>query len=873
MDTDRALEGKEPKAVSLPEQKSENGASLPAEEPEISEVESILMSLDASFSEVAEINDAVRREYALMKEAKRLDIPAESYRRMFETYYLEKNSVPLPNKYPWLNPFRFLDQRLGDFVKWCENVSLYSLATVIGQFTLLAAMGAYFLEAPQRQQQALTEARQEIRNPKEVEYSQSRIEGIEMLNKFCESLLGEQAPNANFEGIKLNNCYHFQFGLATFAQWPPQFYRYEGVDLSQMNLAGANFKGANLEGANLEGANLEGANLERVNLKGANLKNANLKGAILRYANLEGADLEKANLDETRMARCYLRDTNLKEASLIGAWLLWADLQGADLSLANLQDSNLSRANFQKANLYKANLKGASLRYADLRKGTITIAAELDRANLKRAKFSSVDQVKRAYDWEKAIKDEDWEEKIAKPSEDKYKVGYLIPNEASSYKLYQQGIENAVKENKRIEFFPIATGDKIEEEAQGIKQLRALDVDVILLRPLDAEKSVPAIVEAYASGAVVVTVGDCLPEVAQKVVFACYESDSFQMGSDVGKYMSAWAKTNLPGQPLNVGFVDGADSSRVYPYYQGFLAGISDSNVTWNQVASTNAQTPQEVDKVKQMLESHQNINVLWGGSEVTTTLAIQAVKELGLEKKVQVFGTVPLTRQLANMLLDPTQPLQSIIDESPTDAGYRTTKHAIDVIEGKTSREYQRLVYPHRLFTQRDSVQVKQLLDATLDVAKNDLKAPAPLKREAEIPSEIPSSLSSAIAVPVPAITDKKVIEKLQDQFQQILAKNWQSSSTQDGQVSTPIKDDLVYRVLVNKEGKVASYEPTNKAATDFAQRTPLPKLSVSASKENDTEIIDPTKVITSPVAEFKVKLTANGKVEVLWGESFLND
>ncbi|OCR01722.1 hypothetical protein BCD67_13965 [Oscillatoriales cyanobacterium USR001] len=873
MDADRVLPEKEQETINLPPDNPDNSINLPEDKPEISELESVLISLDASFSKVSEIPDAVKREYALMQEAKRLDIPAESYRRMFENYYLEKNSVPKPPKYPWLNPLRFLDQRLGDFVKWCENVSLYSLATVIGQFTLLAAMGAYFWEAPQRQQQALTEARQEIRNQKEVEYSQSRIEAIELLNQSCESLLGEQAPNANLEKIELNNCYHFQLGLATFAQWPPQFYRYEGVDLSQMNLAGASFKGANLEGANLEGANLEGANLERVNLKGANLKNANLKGANVRFANLEGANLEGANLDGSRMARCYLRDTNLKKASLIGAQLLWADLQGADLSLANLQDANLNRTNFQKANLYKANLKGASLRYADLRKGTIIIGAELDRANLKRAKFWSVDQVKRGYDWEKAIKDKDWEEKIAKPSDDKYKVGYLIPNDSSTYKLYQQGIENAVKENNRIEFLPIATGDKVEDEAQGIKQLRTQDVDVILLRPVDSEKSVAAIIDAYAAGAVIITIGSCLPEDSQRVVFACYETDSFQMGYDVGRYMSAWARTNLPGQPLNIGFVDGVDSSRVYPYYQGFLSGIPDPNLTWNQVASTNAQTPKELDKVKQMLQKNPSINALWGGTEVTTNLAIQAVKELGLEKKVQVFGNVPVTRKLVNMLLDPNEPLQSIIDESPTDAGYRTIKHGIDVIEGKTSREYQHLIYPHRLLTQRDSAQIKQLLDATLDIAKNDLKAPETLKKVALIPPELPSSLSAAIAVPVPAITDKKVIEKLQEQFQKILAQNWQTDSIQDGKTSISIKDDLVYRVLVNRQGKVSSYEPLNESSLDSAQKTPLLKLSVSASKDKETEIIDPTKVVKEPVAEFKVKLTANGKVEVLWGESFVEE
>lgn len=231
------------------EPKESNIESTEEEKAEISELEAVLQNLDASFSRVAAIPDPVKREYRLLKEAKRLDMPAESYRRLFENYFLDRASKK--QEYSWLKPVKFLDQRLGDFVKWCENVSLYSLATVIGQFTLLAAMGAYFMEAPQRRQEAIDTARQEIRNQKEVVYSESRMDAMQLLNKNCESILGEQAPKANLEGIELNKCYKFQLGAATFAQWPPQFYRYEGFNLSQINLAGADLKGANLEGANL----------------------------------------------------------------------------------------------------------------------------------------------------------------------------------------------------------------------------------------------------------------------------------------------------------------------------------------------------------------------------------------------------------------------------------------------------------------------------------------------------------------------------------------------------------------------------------------------------------------------------------------------
>ncbi|HEY9848141.1 MAG TPA: pentapeptide repeat-containing protein [Leptolyngbyaceae cyanobacterium] len=849
-----------------------------AEKPELSELESFLQQLDNSFSSVAAIEDSVKREYRLLQEARRLDMPAESYRRMFENYYLER--LPKKEEYSWLKPVKFLDQRLGDFVKWCENVSLYSLATVIGQFTLLAAMGAYFWEAPQRRQESIDTARQEIRNQKEVVYSESRIEAMELLNKNCEGMLGEQASKANLEGLQLNQCYKFQLGLATFSQWPPQFFRNEGMNLSQMNLAGANLKGANLQGANLEGANLEGANLERANLKGANLKKANLKGAILRAAYLEKADLEEANLDSTRMSRTFLRDANLAKASIINSRLLWADLQGANLNQVNFQNSNLSRANLKGADLYKANFKGASLRYTDLQDGTITIGAEFERANLKRAKFWSADQLKRGYNLDKAAKDKDWEAKIAKQGTDTYRVGFILPNDNLTYKLYQQGLERLEKQNKQVEILPIKTGETVEEETQGIRQLLTQDVDVILMRPLDPEKSVPAILEAFVAGVVVVNIGDCLPTEAQKVVFACYESDSVRMGYDLGRYMGVWAKPKNKKQikPLNIGLVDGADSSRLYPYLQGLKLGLKDSGATWKQAATTDAKIPEEVDKVKEMLKKNPDINVLWGASEMTTEIALKAVKDLGLEKKVSVFGVVPLTRRLANMLIDPNQSLQSIVDEAPSYAAQELAKQAIGVIEGKVSREYKYVVFQHRLLGQYDQKRVNELIGDAFDLEKTALKKPMPLKSRADIlPSELPSSLDSSKAMPLPAITDEKKIQQLQDDLQELIVQNWQISSNKETEeASVNFDRDLVYRVLINTKGELVSYEPLDKLAIDLLTTTPLPKLLVKPDNKgsDDQPILIPNHVVTdTPVTEYKVVFMPSGKVEVKWGESFLPD
>ena len=156
----------------------------PEEQAEILELEGVSQNLEHSFKQVAAIEDPVKREYKILQEAKRLDIPLETYLRMWESHCIEK--TPNRNEYFWLNPLKFLDQRLGDFVHWCENVSLYSLATVIGQFTLLAAMGAYFIEAPQREKQVLDDFFEKVfkNSLKHMKTLNNTIKDVDIQDKF-----------------------------------------------------------------------------------------------------------------------------------------------------------------------------------------------------------------------------------------------------------------------------------------------------------------------------------------------------------------------------------------------------------------------------------------------------------------------------------------------------------------------------------------------------------------------------------------------------------------------------------------------------------------------------------------------------------------
>jgi uncharacterized protein YjbI with pentapeptide repeats len=163
----------------------------------------------------------------------------------------------------------------------------------------------------------------------------------------------------------------------------------DGVSLGGLDLSGAHLQGVNLQGATLINVDLRGADLVRANLRGANLSRTDLRGAILIDADLRSADLSIAALRGAILGLADLRQ---------------ADLVDADLTSANLIDADLNHANLRGATLYDANLCNADLR-----------SASLYGADLRQAKNFTLEQVKSARNWEKAIYDEEFSKTLGIP--------------------------------------------------------------------------------------------------------------------------------------------------------------------------------------------------------------------------------------------------------------------------------------------------------------------------------------------------------------------------------------------------------------------------------------------------------------------------
>jgi hypothetical protein len=155
----------------------------------------------------------------------------------------------------------------------------------------------------------------------------------------------------------------------------------------------------NRDHVSLVGLAADHAYLASINLPKASLGDASLQGANLFGANLQGADLGNADLQEADLGRANLQGANLGNANLQEAFLFGANLQGANLGNANLQGTDLGNANLQGTNLGNANLQGTNLGGADLRG----------------AQLLTLDQIKAAQNWARAIYDDHFGAQLGLP--------------------------------------------------------------------------------------------------------------------------------------------------------------------------------------------------------------------------------------------------------------------------------------------------------------------------------------------------------------------------------------------------------------------------------------------------------------------------
>ena len=329
-------------------------------EEEIPEVK----ELREKFLIIAKISDPLTREYQfalLEKEAEKIGLSAETYRRLFETYLRDNQFIPqYPQKFwvlkewsNWFSKFTYPKKLL--FKKgW---ILILEKGVLI---SLIFAVFKYYWEAPQREKQANYQTLQVwfmVSSAIEKKATGGIIIGLEHLNKN-----GEMLRNLNLDN----------------------------VDASGINLENGKLSNVNFQNSQLGCQKKICSNFKKANLYQSNFYDAYLSKIDFRETNLIDANLQKAYLEQAKFQNAYLYEANLEEAELKGA-----KFQGADLEKTNLKDAIMCGDVFDQA----------------------TSSKKYICANFIGAKNLTAEQVKSAKNWEKACYDRELRIKLNLPPE------------------------------------------------------------------------------------------------------------------------------------------------------------------------------------------------------------------------------------------------------------------------------------------------------------------------------------------------------------------------------------------------------------------------------------------------------------------------
>ena len=397
-------------------------------------------------------------------------------------------------------------------------------------------------------------------------------------------------------------------------------------------------------------------------------------------------------------------DARFVDANLTDVELIWSNLTYGLFSHAQLTGANLSRANLTNADFYRANLEKARLRHANLGKHTNLREAIVTGGDFRSAQLSSIDQVERAIGWEAAIKDSDWQMAIHRPPATP-KIGLVMSTDSSLFHSYQQGIQG-------VEGAEIVTSlVRRSQETEAINSLIESGVEAILLRPNDPVESVPPLKALYEQGIAVVMIGECVNRAdAERYVFGCYESDSFDMGYESTTLMVKVLQKKRPNTVMRIAVIDGTSVGRLYPYFQGFRQALRDAGKPWQEVASSSAHTLSDKADIIELLREHPDIHAIWSASNGATEVSVTVVQQLNLADQIQVFGILDLTPAKAQMLVDPMNPLNSIVDQSPQKAGELAAQRSLEVLKGE-NLTYQYVSIPHKIWKEDDQEELEAFM------------------------------------------------------------------------------------------------------------------------------------------------------------------
>jgi ABC-type sugar transport system substrate-binding protein len=260
-------------------------------------------------------------------------------------------------------------------------------------------------------------------------------------------------------------------------------------------------------------------------------------------------------------------------------------------------------------------------------------------------------------------------------------IAGIVFQQDQFFRAIQLGMEAGAKANGAT-LLEANSDMKAEKEASLIETYLARGVDGIVISPISAKASEPALKRAAAKGVKIVTYNSGLED--NGIASAFLTSQQEDLGKGSGINAAAFIKQKLGGK-ANVAILEfKSQFPEISAQRVGGFVNQIKSAADIKIVADQDAWLAEKAVAVaSDIITANPDINIIYAANEGGTVGAVQAVRRSGKQGKIFVFG-VDGSEQLANFLLDPDDVLQATTAQQPFEMGKSAVQSAVDVINGK---------------------------------------------------------------------------------------------------------------------------------------------------------------------------------------------
>jgi sugar transport system substrate-binding protein len=258
------------------------------------------------------------------------------------------------------------------------------------------------------------------------------------------------------------------------------------------------------------------------------------------------------------------------------------------------------------------------------------------------------------------------------------KIGAIVFQEDQYFRLVEYGMRDA-SQKLNVNLMVNNSFGALDKEISLIDTYIANQVDALVVAPLSAQSSIPALRRAHDLGIPIITYDSYLEADFDA---SNIRSDQIQLGQITGEAAVKFIQTKLGGN-AKVALVEYISlapepaSQRV----QGFknqIAALPGVEIVTEQDAWL---APEATVLVENILTAHPEINLIWAANEGGTVGAVNAVMGKNRAGEVFVFGT-DMSEQIGAFLLADNKVLQAVTGQKPFEIGAQAVAAAVGVVK-----------------------------------------------------------------------------------------------------------------------------------------------------------------------------------------------